>query len=339
MASHARGSLKALQLLGNSIHGLNHGNWHLVYNTVCLPVLTYSSPIWYKGQKKLVNILQRVQDFTVRKILGTFCTMPVGPLHQLCTILPMHICLQMLSETAALSLLTILHNSQLIQRLGLPWCDWSKVHDGFLNTPHPAPHTPLSQLANLVPTDSCHPETFKYGPWVRRVIASDHLTTSTNIPCREDRKQLSRDIAKEAKGSQPNMLLLFCHGASPSNEDGTPIATAACIACFKGKVTDSLTHSLGPHTSVKDTTFHALTLAIALTILALHEHKTILHIKIFTTNPLLPNQCFERNTTNQPTQDSNSNFIAALTNILDTYQRLEIAVSWAPSGKGLYPLT
>src|SRR6267142_5113563 len=251
MASHARGSLKALQLLGNSIHGLNHGNWHLVYNTVCLPVLTYSSPIWYKGQKKLVNILQRVQDFTVRKILGTFCTMPVGPLHQLCTILPMHICLQMLSETAALSLLTILHNSQLIQRLGLPWCDWSKVHDGFLNTPHPAPHTPLSQLANLVPTDSCHPETFKYGPWVRRVIASDHLTTSTNIPCREDRKQLSRDIAKEAKGSQPNMLLLFCHGASPSNEDGTPIATAACIACFKGKVTDSLTHSLGPHTSVK----------------------------------------------------------------------------------------
>jgi len=55
--------------------------------------------------------------------MGAFWTTPVELLHQLIAILPIHICLQMLSKTAVLTLLTILHSSQLIQCLGPPWCD------------------------------------------------------------------------------------------------------------------------------------------------------------------------------------------------------------------------
>jgi hypothetical protein len=43
MCNRARASLKALQVLGNSIRGLSMANWRLVLNAVCLPVLAYGS--------------------------------------------------------------------------------------------------------------------------------------------------------------------------------------------------------------------------------------------------------------------------------------------------------
>ena len=65
MATRVRGTLKALRLLGNSVRGLDHGNWRLTFNAICLPVLTYGSPVWYKGQKQLTKLLQDVQDDAV----------------------------------------------------------------------------------------------------------------------------------------------------------------------------------------------------------------------------------------------------------------------------------
>jgi hypothetical protein len=50
MCNRARASLKALQLLGNSIRGLNQASWWLAYNAVCLPVLTYGCQLWYTGR-------------------------------------------------------------------------------------------------------------------------------------------------------------------------------------------------------------------------------------------------------------------------------------------------
>ncbi len=41
VCNRARASLKALQLLGNSIRGLDQASWRLAYRAICLPVLTY----------------------------------------------------------------------------------------------------------------------------------------------------------------------------------------------------------------------------------------------------------------------------------------------------------
>ena len=42
MCNRARGLIKALQLLGNSVRGLDFAQWRLAYHAICLPVLTYS---------------------------------------------------------------------------------------------------------------------------------------------------------------------------------------------------------------------------------------------------------------------------------------------------------
>jgi hypothetical protein len=73
---------------------------------------------------------------------------------RLIAILPIHIRLQMLSKTAALTLLTIPHSSQLIQRLGPPWCSADELDDNIPLTPHPSPNTPLTRLAALVPQEA-----------------------------------------------------------------------------------------------------------------------------------------------------------------------------------------
>jgi hypothetical protein len=70
--------LKSMKLLGNSVKGLDHGSWRLAYNAICLPVLMYGSPIWFKQQKQLSKTLQVVQDEAVRWMMGTFRMTPTN---------------------------------------------------------------------------------------------------------------------------------------------------------------------------------------------------------------------------------------------------------------------
>jgi hypothetical protein len=66
MCNRARASLKALQLLGNSVRGIDFAQWRLAYTAICLPVLTYGCQLWYTGkQVTAVRKLQTVQNEAV----------------------------------------------------------------------------------------------------------------------------------------------------------------------------------------------------------------------------------------------------------------------------------
>jgi hypothetical protein len=52
VANRVKSTLKSLQLLGNSVRGLDFARWRLA---ICLPVLTYGVQLWYKGQVVLVK--------------------------------------------------------------------------------------------------------------------------------------------------------------------------------------------------------------------------------------------------------------------------------------------
>jgi hypothetical protein len=91
MCNRACASIKALQVLGNTIRGLSMANWRLVLNTVCLPVLTYGSQLWYLtgAAKGLINMVQRVQNDMVHQVTGAFRTAPREPLLHFTRMLPM----------------------------------------------------------------------------------------------------------------------------------------------------------------------------------------------------------------------------------------------------------
>ena len=122
VCNRARATLKALQLLGNSVRGLDQASWRLAYNAICLPVLTYGCQLWYTGkQVTLVKKLQTVQNDAVKIMSGTFRTTPREPLHQLLTVLPMNLRLDMLIQSTALCLYKAPGSSQLLRRLGPAW--------------------------------------------------------------------------------------------------------------------------------------------------------------------------------------------------------------------------
>ena len=91
MCNRARASLKALQVLSNSIRGLSMANWRLVLNTVCLPILSYGCQLWYLtgAAKGLINMLQRVQNEMVKMVTGSFHTALREALLHITRMLPM----------------------------------------------------------------------------------------------------------------------------------------------------------------------------------------------------------------------------------------------------------
>jgi hypothetical protein len=116
MCNRARASLKALQLLGNLVRGLKQAKWCLAYNATCLPILTYGCQLWYTGkQVTLVKKLQTVQNEAVHIISGTFRTTPREPLHQLLSIFPINLHLDMITQDTALRFYKAPKCSQLLK--------------------------------------------------------------------------------------------------------------------------------------------------------------------------------------------------------------------------------
>jgi hypothetical protein len=52
MANHARSNIRGVNILSNSVHGLNFLNWRKVYNVLIILGLTYGTQVWYTGVKQ-----------------------------------------------------------------------------------------------------------------------------------------------------------------------------------------------------------------------------------------------------------------------------------------------
>ena len=336
MATRARGTLKSMKLLGNSVKGLDHGSWRLAYNAICLPVLTYGPPIWFKKQKQLSKTPQTVQDEAVRWMMGAFRTTPAEPLHQLIAILPIHIRLQMLSKTAALSLLTIPHSSQLIQRLGPPWCGADELSDDIPLTPYPTPNTPLTRLAALVPQEARNPINFRHDQWARLPPQNDRLHALEAIPHGEDRKRLATQIKQATTNRYNKTLILFCQGSKPNDRDGTPTGTAVCIAWRLGKEVGHLTKCLGPNASTSDAAYEAIQLATNY----IHDHfpngEAGGPTEIRSTDAKVARDCLKLGTRDH--HEHIENLATSFSNILDAQRSLQINLGWLPATKGSLPL-
>lgn len=91
MANHAHSTIHALSILGNSVQGLDYANWHWIFHSLILPVLTYGFPL-YSTQphiKGLLDILQVAQNNVVWKMSGAFKMTPIILLHYLLAISPL----------------------------------------------------------------------------------------------------------------------------------------------------------------------------------------------------------------------------------------------------------
>jgi hypothetical protein len=179
MCNRARASIKALQVLGSSHRGLSMANWRLVFNAVCLPVLSYGCQLW-ANSPKVVSLMKKVQlvfNEGVKVISGAFRTAPREPLHEILRVLPARHFLEKLIHTSALRLYRVPRGSQLLSRLGHEWdssvqtgTDWvlpgplaSTSRNGSGRSKQRP--TALEALAARVPAEAPRTDVVAVAPW------------------------------------------------------------------------------------------------------------------------------------------------------------------------------
>jgi len=63
MANQGRSTIQGINILSNSVRGIDMLHWWKVYNALVIPVMTYGVPVWYTGirQKWHTNWLQKAR--------------------------------------------------------------------------------------------------------------------------------------------------------------------------------------------------------------------------------------------------------------------------------------
>jgi hypothetical protein len=240
MCNRARASIKALQVLGNTICGLSMANWRLVLNAVCLPVLAYGSQLWYLtgAAKGLLNMVQRVQNDMVRQVTGAFRTAPCEPLLHFTRMLPMKFFIEKLTYTSALHLYRLPRESQILRRLGK---DWYSPGQGDLPLPVPRSRvlpgkrnqrpTVLEALALRVPSEGPKVDVAAIAPW--EVPNWDEHVSYMGMenPC--VRKAWIRDLTEAVKGTS-TMLVHLAAATCNRDAEGLGVVGGAAATYSRG---------------------------------------------------------------------------------------------------------
>ena len=328
MTNRAKSALKSLQLLGNSVRGLDFMRWRLAYNAICLPILTYGIQLWYRGQVGLVKQLQGAQNEAVRVITGAFKMAPREPLHQLIAILPFDLRIQMLMKNSALRLYRLPRESQLLKRLGGPW---SSPREGDLPLPcTPARnrrvHTRLTALAQLVPPDGPRLRPHALPPW-GGWNWGNHLTQDTRV---HQGEELPPWIAQIKAGmALDTMLTLFCRGALSNHdrEDDRPMGVTSVVVYLDGKELAHSERQLGATVSEFDAELAALESGalLAQSLLVTQPH---LQITLLCPNPSAISAIL--NVGPHPGQRFSLSFKLTTDNLLSHRHNLRVAITWAP---------
>ena len=254
-------TIKALQLLGNSVQGLDHTWWKLAYSAICLPVLTYGCQLWYRGkQKGLVDKLQKVQNDAVKTIAGAFRTTPREPLHQLLNIFPMAQRLDMLTQNSALRLYRLPRESQLLVRLGGDWRT-PVLTDHTLPSPNrKGAKTTLRGLAARAPVNGPRIDPFPEIPagapsWNGRV---------RTLPKHDKREYNDITTVLVESCKRGYSVNIHCEGlvSNRNREDNQQVGAASAVIYDRGREHTHREKTYGVSVTDADTSLLALSLGL-----------------------------------------------------------------------------
>ncbi|KAF8675692.1 hypothetical protein AX14_005027 [Amanita brunnescens Koide BX004] len=144
-------TIRACNMLGNSVRGIGPQQRAHAYQACALSVLTYGLPLWYAmwgtGVTRLVKKMERVHSYALGWITGTFRTTPVGARELVAGIPPLKIILNLRLRGITARLLSLGENHSLYRAWTLRW-----LPSAILNVPprrrarHLPTDNPLSRL-------------------------------------------------------------------------------------------------------------------------------------------------------------------------------------------------
>ena len=326
MTNRARSTVKALQVLGNSIRGLNWTQWRTVFNAVILPILTYAAPVWYTGQAGLTRSLRTAQNEAIRHMAGAFRTTPVDPLLQLMGVMPIDIHIKKLIKNASLRLYRLPLNSQLLARVPGPW---GPPRAGLLPLPVLPPRRAyISNLRSLAANLPNGPriDLLAAPPW-QLDFSSPRLSSNHRVRHGDEKKLWINTI--KSNTSRPNHLTVFARGSKSNwhREDDLQPAIGVASLWVNDQEVASATRHIGVTATVFDADLAALASAILQAQLYLNTHPGT-QVTIFSTNPA----AIQAITNLRPHQGQpfSRDFCSTLTQIF-SLSRSSVKLEWCPS--------
>jgi hypothetical protein len=125
LTCRARTSVNGAQMLANTVRGLSQGHLRTLYRACVLPVLTYAAPVWWRGRKRHLHALQKVQNEALRHMCGAFRTTPVRALEVDAAIMPLKHHIELTLSRYADRLHRLGQHSPITHRLRPEWRDGS----------------------------------------------------------------------------------------------------------------------------------------------------------------------------------------------------------------------
>jgi hypothetical protein len=124
MTNCGKSNICGINILDNSIRGLDFLNWRKVFNALVIPSMTYGVQVWYTGTKQrgLIQKIQVTQNEGIRKITGVFQTSPVEPLHNLTAIPPVSYLLKKINTSFTNRLRAMAPKAKVQAVLTDDWC-------------------------------------------------------------------------------------------------------------------------------------------------------------------------------------------------------------------------
>jgi hypothetical protein len=327
--NRARATIKALQLLGNSVRGLDHAKWRLAYNGICLPVLTYGCQLWFTGkQVALVKKLQTVQNDAVKIISGSFRTAPREALHHLLTILPMDLRLNMLIQNTALRLYRVPKDSQLLKRLGRDWHPPSPDEQPLPVQTRRKLKTTLSALAARVPAQGPRVNPFPDVPvgapnWNGRILT---------IPKQKDSDYSLIDHAATTACQEGFAVNVYCDGllSNKDRADSKQLGAAAAVLYHEGREFGHSEQVFGETMTKSDTLIRSLSPALDLLTLFLATRPAHAHTPIIILSPSA--LAINRSLDASPHEEQAAALchLEKLSELLTSYPAVNIRFQWLP---------
>jgi hypothetical protein len=275
-----------------------------------------------------VSKLQRVQNEAVKVISGTFRTTPREPLHQLFTILPMDLRLDMLIQNTALRLYRAPRGSQLLLRLGGLW-HTPGPNDFSL----PAPNrgratTTLHALAARVPVNGPRVDPF---PEIPQGGPSWNGTVKIKPKDRNlDYEQVTNDLAGACL--EGAIVKIYCNAiySNKNREDGKQLGAAAATLYHEGREFGHCEEVFGETITEADAYIRALAPGLDTLTLFLNTRSTLTEATIFflfRSDPVLKKSL---DTSSHEEQEASVDHIRRLGEILTSYPHIKLRLQWLP---------
>ena len=193
--------------------------------------------LWFKEgakrQKKLIKILQGVQNEGVKQVTGAFRTAPWEALLHITRMLPMRHFLEKLTLTSALRLYRLPRGSQLLRRLGP---SWYAPRQGDLPIPTPTNLTPrgnkkrrptsLKALAARVPTQGPRVDVTAISPWEVPTWKA-RLKVWGAVNPRASRMEWTQDLHRSLEGLNIAAIHVTATITNEGREDNKVVGAAA----------------------------------------------------------------------------------------------------------------